>query len=52
MKVVMYFNSKQSQNKTKLEVASGNSNIIQVPGSKFYVCAKVLHPFPIFAVFL
>ena len=48
----MYFNYKQSQNKTKLEVASGNSNIIWVLGSKFYDYAKFLHPFPIFAVFL
>jgi len=36
----MYFNYKQIQNKTKLEVAFGNSNIFWVPTCKFCDCAK------------
>ena len=51
-RVVMYFNYKQIQNKTKLEVASGNSNIIRVLACNFCDCEKVLHLFLIFAVFL
>ena len=35
----MYFNYKQIQDKTKLDVASGNSNI----ACKFCDYAKVLH---------
>jgi len=45
----MYLNYKKIQNKTKLDVAYDNSNIICIPTSKFCDYAKDLHPQPIFA---